>query len=370
VARRIILYGASGYMGRLVAVALAEAKVRPVLAGRNLQSLHALGYQLGHGLDTVAVDLSDTDALLGLIREGDVVISTVGPYETVGLPVAEACIVQRATYLDCCGEPAFLRTMFHGLAPFAANREVTLIPGFGFEYVAGTVAAATVLEAMGSRADRVDIGYFVSGKVRTLLSSGTRAAAGAAALSPHFVWRDRQLIACPAGDRVADFAVNGHTLPGLSIGGAEHLTIPRMRPWIREVGVYVGGPKSDLGAHVAGAVVGGAAKVPGVSRLVRWTAALPHVKDGPDEETKARAASTVIATAFDIEGRTLASVRLSGGDPFTFTQRMLAWAAMHLASGTGQPSTGVLGPVEAFGLQTLTHACAAVGLQVVEEAAL
>ena len=52
--RRIVLYGATGYMGRLVATALAEARVRPVLAGRNVQSLHSLGVTLGRGLDTVA----------------------------------------------------------------------------------------------------------------------------------------------------------------------------------------------------------------------------------------------------------------------------------------------------------------------------
>jgi short subunit dehydrogenase-like uncharacterized protein len=365
--RRIVVYGATGYQGRLVATALARAKVRPVLAGRNLQSLHALGVQLGHGLDTIAADVNDTESLLRLIQPGDVVVSTVGPYAKLGLPVAEACIVQRATYLDCCGEPGFLRVLFHGLGPFAANRGLALIPGFGYEYVAGSVAASLVLEATGQRADRIDVGYFVTGKLRALMSTGTRASVGAAALTPHYAWRDRQLVECTAGDRVIGFAVDGHVLPGLSIGGAEHITIPRSRPWIREVGVYVGGPKSAAVARVAGAVVAGAGKVPGVPELVRWTAALPRVSDGPDDETRARSGSAVVATAYDHAGRQLATTRMAGGDPYAFTETMLAWAAMRIAANGQVLKAGVLGPVEAFGLETLVDACAGAGLRVLPE---
>ena len=366
--RRIVLYGATGYTGRLVAAQLAEAKVRPVLAGRSLQGLHALGVTLGRGLDTVAADVADHDALLTLIREGDVVVSTVGPFTRLGTPVAEACVVQRATYVDCCGEPAFVRTIFEGLGPVATNRGASLISGFGYEFVAGNVAASLVLEATGYRAQRVDIGYFLTGKRRGTMSSGTRASLGGAALAPHFAWRDRQLVDIVAGDRVIGFALNGSVLPGLSIGGAEHLTIPRQRPWVREVGVYLGGPRSQVGAKVVRSVVAGASKVPGVPELVRWTASLPRVKEGPDDDTRAQFGSAVVASAYDAEDRQLQTVRLAGVDPYTFTARMLAWVAMLLSKQDTPLKPGALGPVEAFGLGTLVAACADAGLQVVDEA--
>src|SRR5438309_3955898 len=189
--RRIVLYGATGYTGRLVAAQLAEARIRPVLAGRNLQSLHALGVTLGRGLDTVAADVADHEGLLALIREGDVVLSTVGPYSRYGTPVIEACVVQKATYVDCCAEPGFLRAAFEGLGPVAVNRGATLIPGFGYEYIAGNVAATLALDATGYRAQRIDVGYFLTGKVRGSMSTGTRASVGQSALVPHFAWRDR-----------------------------------------------------------------------------------------------------------------------------------------------------------------------------------
>jgi short subunit dehydrogenase-like uncharacterized protein len=368
VARRIVLYGATGYVGRMVAQTLVAQKVRPVLAGRSLQNLHALGVRLGHGLDTVAADVGDADSLLALISAGDVVVSTVGPYATYGQPVVEACVIRKADYIDCAAEPGFLRPVFHGLGPFASNQGVTLIPGLGFEGLAGTVAASLALEASGQRADRLEVGYFLTGKRRQLLSSGARASLGGAALAPHFAWRDRQLVAAPAGDRVIGFSVDGRVLPGLSIGGLEHLIVPRTRPWIREVGVYVGGPRSDTAARVTGALVSGAAKVPGLPRLVRWTSALPSVNDGPGPDRLAQAGSAVVASTYDSGGRPLASVRLAGGDPYTFTQRMLAWAAVQLASGEPKPVPGALGPVEAFGLDRLLQACSSAGLTQVDEA--
>jgi short subunit dehydrogenase-like uncharacterized protein len=362
VSRRIVIYGASGFVGRRVAQSLLDAKLRPVLAGRSLQSLHALGVQLGHGLDTAAADVRDAEALLELIRPGDVVVSTVGPYAAYGTPVAEACVVRGADYLDCSAEPSFLRSVFHALGPFAANRGVTMIPGFGFEGLAGTIAASRALEAAGNRADRVDVGYFLAGKRRRLLSSGARAAIGAEALAAHFAWRDRQLVECRAGDRVIGFAVDGTVLPGLSVGSLEHLVLPRTRPWVREVGVYVGGPRSETAARVAGAVVGGARSIPGLPRLVRWTAALPRVNETPDDEALAQAQATVVAAAYDAEDRPLASERLSGGDPYGFTALMLTWAARRLAACAPGQNPGVLGPVEVFGLQTLVEASAEAGL--------
>jgi hypothetical protein len=151
-------------------------------------------------------------------------------------------------------------------------------------------------------------------------------------------------------------------LPGLSVGSLEHLVLPRTRPWVREVGVYVGGPRSETAARVAGAVVGGARSIPGLPSLVRWTAALPRVNESPDDDALAQAQATVVASAYDADDRLLASERFTGGDPYSFTALMLSWAARRLAAGAAGQSPGVLSPVEAFGLQALAEASADAGL--------
>ena len=62
-----------------------------------------------------------------------------------------------------------------------------------------------------------------------------------------------------------------------------------------------------------------------------------------------------------MSGQTLATVRLTGGDPYSFTAQILAWAAGQAAAEGVRPA-GALGPVEAFGVGALESACAAAGL--------
>ena len=70
--------------------------------------------------------------------------------------------------------------------------------------------------------------------------------------------------------------------------------------------------------------------------------------------------SDVVAVAGDASGNELATVHLTGGDPYSFTAAMLAWAAGKAAADGVRPA-GALGPVEAFGVDSLEGACADAG---------
>jgi hypothetical protein len=70
--------------------------------------------------------------------------------------------------------------------------------------------------------------------------------------------------------------------------------------------------------------------------------------------------SDVVAVARDANGRELAAVHLTGGDPYSFTAPILAWAAAKAAAGGVRPA-GALGPVEAFGAADLETGCAGAG---------
>ncbi|RJQ82082.1 hypothetical protein D5S17_03950 [Pseudonocardiaceae bacterium YIM PH 21723] len=69
----------------------------------------------------------------------------------------------------------------------------------------------------------------------------------------------------------------------------------------------------------------------------------------------------VIADAYDRNGRRLAHVELTGGDPYVFTGDILAWSAARVL-GHGVNGTGALGPVDGFGLDALRDGCAETGL--------
>jgi hypothetical protein len=336
-----------------------------VLAGRSGQNLAALGVQLGKGLDTVVADAADTEALLNLIKPDDVVVNTAGPFSRIGTPVIEAAIQRGATYIDSAGEPSFLRTVHETMGPAATEAEVAVVSGSAYEYAAGSLAAALAIEGTGTAAVRVDVGYFALGSIRKIASAGTKASAGAAAVELGFAWRGGELVTVPPADQIRMFAVNGTQRPGLSFGALEHLTLPKTFPWLREVGVYIGGPGSERVARVTRLFGGLAHRTPGVPAAVRWLTSLPRNKEGPDEAERATTGALVIATAYDGEGRELHTVKLGGTNMYTFSGRFLAWAAVRAAT-IGIDGKGALGPLEAFGMAPLRTGVKSAGLDIVQ----
>jgi hypothetical protein len=87
---------------------------------------------------------------------------------------------------------------------------------------------------------------------------------------------------------------------------------------------------------------------------------------GPDAAARANARSRIVAIAADADGRTLATVRLKGVNPYDFTGELLAWGALRAASG-GLRGVGALGPVDGFGLDELEAGVAEAGIARVVE---
>src|SRR5919197_5342883 len=105
---RIVLFGATGYTGRLTAEAMVERGARPVLAARNRDRVAALAGELG-GLEHAVADVADPASIRDLLERGDVLVSTVGPFTRWGEPAVQAAIAVGAAYLDSTGETPFIR---------------------------------------------------------------------------------------------------------------------------------------------------------------------------------------------------------------------------------------------------------------------
>jgi short subunit dehydrogenase-like uncharacterized protein len=365
---RIVAFGATGYTGRLVTAALVARGHRPVLAGRNPASLAALA--AGHGgLDTALADVSRPESVRQLLRPGDVLVSTVGPFARYGGVAVEAAVEAGAHYVDSTGEAPFIRDVFERHGPRAAAGGSTLLTAFGYDYVPGNLAGALALRAAGPAARRVDIGYFLTGLAK--MSSGTRASSLGAALVPHHAYRGGRLVAEPLMRRVGRFDCDGRTLLAGSVGGTEQYALPRFAPQLDEVGVYLGW----LGGAVRGAqalsyVTPAVAAVPAFGRMLDRAAGslVTATGEGADEAERARGGSRVLAVATDAAGRPLATARVEGVDAYTLTGELIAWAALRLAAGEVS-GAGALGPVDAFGLDALEDACREAGLTRIEVAA-
>lgn len=132
---------------------------------------------------------------------------------------------------------------------------------------------------------------------------------------------------------------------------------------LTEVGVYLGwfGAATRL-VHYASTLTAPLERLPAVRRALDQQARrIQRSRAAPGEEQAIR--SDVVAVAGDARGATLAVVHLTGGDPYSFTAPMLAWAA-GTAAARGVRPAGALGPVEAFGLGSLQAACADAGFTV------
>jgi short subunit dehydrogenase-like uncharacterized protein len=359
VAVRTVLFGATGYTGRLVAEAMAERGMKPVLAARSRDKLEALAEELGGGLETAVADVSDPPSVAALVESGDVLVTTVGPFSRWGGPAAAAATTAGAHYLDSTGEPGFIREVFERYGPAAERSGGAMLTAFGYDWVPGNLAGALALRQAGDDAVRIDVGYFIRGRGKP--SGGTQASMAASMSAPGFAFRDGRVRTERAAKKVRSFQVGSKGREGISVGSSEHFTLPRVAPQLREVNVYLGwfGPFSrpmqlfSLGAGL-----------PGASRLVQM-AGERFVKGstgGPDAEARAQVGSHIVAIAYDGAGRELAEVHVTGVDGYTFTGRVLAWGAQLAAEG-GLQGTGALGPVEAFGLVALTDGCRWAGLE-------
>jgi short subunit dehydrogenase-like uncharacterized protein len=359
VAARTVLFGATGYTGRLVAEAMLERGMRPVLAARSRDKLEALAEALGGGLETAMADVSDPPSVSALVEHGDVLVTTVGPFARWGAPAAAAATTAGAHYLDSTGESTFIREVFERYGPAAERSGAGMLTAFGYDWVPGNLAGALALRRAGDEAVRIDVGYFVSGSAGP--SGGTQATMAASAGAPAFAFRDGRVRAERTAKRMRSFPVGSKGRDGVSVGSSEHFTLPRIASQLREVNVYLGwfGP---FARGVQAVSLG--ASLPGVSRLLRLAGErfVKGSSGGPDAEARSKSGSHIVAIAYDGAGRELAEVHVTGVDGYTFTGRVLAWGA-HLAGEGGLQGTGALGPVEAFGLVALIDGCRWAGLE-------
>jgi len=134
----LLLYGAYGYTGELIARRATEQNRDLTLAGRNESKLSALGADLG--LETRAFDVDDAGAQ-DVIADHEVCLNCAGPFVDTYRPLVEACLESGTDYLDITGEIEVFEAI-HGFDDRAASAGVTLLPGVGFDVVPTDCLAA------------------------------------------------------------------------------------------------------------------------------------------------------------------------------------------------------------------------------------
>jgi hypothetical protein len=161
----VVVYGASGYTGRLICEYLREHNVPFLAAGRDASKVKSSMETNVAGIETADYEVvevpHDVESLTELFSGASVVCNTVGPFRTLGGPVVEACLAAGAHYLDTTGEQDWLITCDTEWGQAFAAKGLLLAPGVAQMYTTGEIAAELCLENPGL--DTLDIAVFWGG---------------------------------------------------------------------------------------------------------------------------------------------------------------------------------------------------------------
>ena len=186
----VIIYGASGYTGRLVAEHLAKryglgGPVKWAMAGRSAAKLAEVRDEIGAPKDTplITAEADDPASLDAMVRRTKAIITTVGPYQLYGDALVAACAAAGTDYLDLCGEVNWMAKVIaaHDATARRSGARICLSCGFdSIPFELGVFfAQQTATQALGGPVPHV------KGRVRAIqggLSGGT-AASGAATMA-------------------------------------------------------------------------------------------------------------------------------------------------------------------------------------------
>ena len=340
----IVVYGATGYTGRLVTAELAAAGVDLVISGRNRRKLDVLASETQGEVAVREATLDDPASLRTLLADCAVVIDCAGPFIHFGEPVLDAAVQTRTHYLDTTGEQAYMKLAFDRYGPGASDAGIAVIPAMGFDYVPGDMIASLTAKGM-EELDEVSVHYCWQGFIP---SRGTARTTLEILSDPGIEWRN-------GVSQRADAAVNrgAYEFPApvgrrgmIRYPAGEQITVPRHIP-TRNVRTSINAsafaseriaPIFALLARPAGLAM----KTP-LKRVA--LAAVSRLPEGPTIAQRDGMRSMIVCEAKrgEIERRGVITCR----DVYGLTAAAISQGAT-IAAGRGFDARGALAPSQAF----------------------
>jgi short subunit dehydrogenase-like uncharacterized protein len=330
-----ILYGANGYTGRAIAEEAARRGLQPILAGRTPHLISYLSQQLDLGYRVF--NLQDPEVLRQSIRGARLVLNCAGPFSATARPMMEACLAERAHYLDITGEIDVIEAAA-ALDHAAKASSVTLLPAVGFDVVPSDCLAAR-LAAKVPNATRLQLAFAASGSLspgtaKTMLETAprggrvridgqlTRVATAWKTLEVPFRQGTRTAVTIPWGDVASAYYSTGiGNIEVYMAAPVSQITMLRRMRWILPAfGVW------PINSFLA-------------SRMGRQI-------HGPSEESRARDTSSLWGCVEDGAGKRVTAT-LTTPNGYSLTVET-ALAAVGRVLETPPPS-GFLTPSRAFG---------------------
>ena len=172
----IVIYGATGFTGKLVAEYLASnspTTLKLAIGGRSLSKLESVALELSQSfsrkVDIIVADSFNLQELNDMTSKTKVVISTVGPFSKYGELLVESCVSNSTHYIDSTGEPSFIRSIIDKYHDEAFQRNVKIVPSCGFDSLPsdlGSLLIANYFKSMGATTTSIEVAVWdVSGGI-------------------------------------------------------------------------------------------------------------------------------------------------------------------------------------------------------------
>lgn len=338
----IVVYGATGFTGSLVARNLKQLDAVFTPAGRDPAKLEALSDDLG-GAPLKAMAANDAAGLREMLEGCSVVIGCAGPFTLHGEGLVAAAAETGTHYLDTTGEQPFIRMVFEKYGERAAETGAALVSGMGFDYLPGDMLAALVAEGMGPL-EEIVVAYHVDGFAPT---HGTALSALEIMRGGDVVWNDGEWRSAPRSanggrwrfpDPIGEQRM-------LRYPAGEQITVPR-HVETKRVRTLLDGmvvpPRLMPLAVISSPLLGLAMRTPMRSAAGSLIRRLPAA---PSEEDRKKSRFTI-----SCEARGQSGVRrgtLTGRDVYGLTAASLAHAAA-ICADPAYDRRGALAPAQAF----------------------
>lgn len=336
----VVLYGATGYTGRLIAAELDALGASFVVAGRDANKLQALSASLPSRPPVAVAALDDRAALDAAVSRGRVVLSAAGPFADAGPPVLEAAFRTRTHFADITGEQSFL---LHAWARDAEAREagVAVVNALGFDVVPSDLAATLAAEEVGSIRS-VDLAILSSAGV----SGGTRRSMARSAGVGGW-WEAGALRKAAPGRLARRFQFPDGVKDSVFVPWGDCVTAPRSTgaPTVRTY--FVLPPRATRRLRRAWPLL---SLFPGLAAR----GAPRGTGEGPGATERAASTFCIVAEATGADARTGRAI-VRGVDPYGLTGATAARLARVLAAPTFTRK-GTLTPTQAFERDTLRSA--------------
>lgn len=338
----VVLYGATGYTGRLVARDLADQGASFAIAGRDRQRLEALADELDVEPGIIVASVDEPEALAAMAARTATLASAAGPFNRIGQPVLEAALETGTHFVDTTGEQAYLR--------WAADQDdrarkagMTVINACGFDVVPSDLAACVAADRL-DEVDRVELALSTNSR----LSDGTQRSMAASA-GQWWEYKDGGFKPAVVGRYLRTFDLPGKDQPQTAVflPWGDCATAPRSTGADNVRTFFLLPPKRAKRYHRMWPLQALLTKLPFVDRLLEARA--PSDREGPDQAARQDSWFKILAEATDPDGR-LARALVEGRDPYGLTGAATSRMALALARGEVE-ETGVLTPTQAFGVQ-------------------